>query len=111
MEQAARQRVGKIPTDLEPTPTNPFGRGKPTTKPDVKWAAPTMDPLHAPTGPAEPMGGCMAGTTFDPDLATLIPETGMCKCPNPGTIGLLSFPNPNPGIPNNTGAPNGTGAC
>jgi hypothetical protein len=111
MEQAARQRVGKIPTDLEPTPTNPFGRGKPTTKPDVKWAAPTMDPLHAPTGPAEPVGGCIDGTQYDPDVSTIIPETGMCKCPNPGTIGILSYPNPNPGTPNTTGASNGTGPC
>jgi len=111
MEQAARQRTGKIPTDLEPTPTNPVGRRKPTTKPDVKFAAPTSLDPYGPIGPEEPIGGCIDGTQYDPDVSTIIPDTGMCKCPNPGTVGILSYSNPNPGIPNNTGAPNGTGPC
>tara|TARA_R110001583_G_scaffold145701_1_gene297699 strand:+ start:110 stop:1372 length:1263 start_codon:yes stop_codon:yes gene_type:complete len=111
MEQAARQRTGKIPTDLEPTPTNPVGRAKPTTKPDVKFAAPTSLDPYGPIGPEEPIGGCIDGTQYDPDVSTIIPDTGMCKCPNPGTVGILSYSNPNPGTPNTTGASNGTGPC
>ena len=56
--------------------------------------------------------------TPDPIVGNIDPATGICEC-NPNdpsnTFGGLTLysgiMNPNPGIPNTTGAPNGTGPC
>jgi len=67
---------------------------------------------HYPNGIGAPIGG------YTPDPSFMIdPVTGMCECDpsdpnNPfGSYSTYGYGNPNPGIPNNTGAPNGTGAC
>jgi len=67
---------------------------------------------HYPNGVGAPVGG------YTPDPSFMIdPATGICECdssdPNNifGGLTMNGYMNLNPGTPNNTNSPNGTGAC